>query len=453
MFVQLSSIVVFMVSTGYTGSATQSYGSLHSEETLLKILSVGHGGYDCEFIDPPTAGLQTKCDICSLVLRSPHQTQCCGKIFCKSCIERVKKQKQLCPGCNEAVYSTFHDKKLERTINALKVRCIHEKKGCAWTGELVALDRHLNMNPECDKLLVGCEFMDINCEFSSAGCKARVPRKDMEIHRDEPHHIQLLAEAMKERDKRIDELTMELQRKDELLAQDQLQMVQDKQQIQELTSKLHKIKEEATYVGLQLGNQLPEESFRQIAELIRGNRELKLLLDTPTPRKPPAEPSQQVSPNHCLTMEKFEFHKTNDKVWYSKPFYTHEEGYKMCLRIYANGFDKECGTHLSLYTCFLIGEYDDKLQWPFYGKIAVELLDQSKDDTTKGRHHERIVNYDENIPDHYAQRVTVGRKAGPGWGRSQFIPHFKLDPEYDSTVQYLKDDCLKFRVRKVLLHT
>ena len=290
------------------------------------------------------------------MLRNPHQTKCCGKIFCKSCVEGVQNQKQLCPGCNEAEYSTFHDKKLERTVGALKVRCIHEKRGCAWTGELVALDRHLNVDQTCNKMLDDCEFVDITCEYSNAGCKARVPRKDMKIHRNEPHHIQLLAEAMKERDKQIEELTVKLQKKDELLAQHELQLVQNKQQIEELTLKLHKIKEEATYVGLQLGSQLPEETFREIADLIREKRELKLLLDTPTPRKPPAKPSQQVSPNHCLTMEKFEFHKTNDKVWHSEPFYTHEQGYKMCLQIYANGFDKERGTHLSLYTCFLKGE-------------------------------------------------------------------------------------------------
>ena len=121
----------------------------------------------------------------------------------------------------------------------------------------------------------------------------------------------------------------------------------------------------------------------------------------------------------------------------------------MCLQTYANGFDKERGTHLSLYTCFLRGEYDDQLQWPFHGKIAVEFLDQSKDDLTQGRHHECIMHYGDNTPDRYAQRVTVGDK-GPGWGKSRFIPYFKLDPQNDPTVRYLKNDCLKFRVCEVL---
>ena len=438
-----------MNSTGY---ANDSNGKLQNREASPEIFLLGHGGYDYRLVEPPTADLQTQCDVCSLLLRNPHQTRCCGSLFCGSCVEWIQQQNQPCPACNETELSTFHDKSLERTLNELKVQCIHEKRGCTWTGELGELDKHLNMNPTCDKLLVGCEFVDITCEFSNAGCKARVPRKDMKIHRNEPHHIPLLAEAMKERDKKIEELTMELQRKDELLAQ-------YTQQIQELTLKVQNlkqqqitIKQQATNVGLQLWKQLPEATYKQITDLIGANRELKLLLDTPTPRKPPAGPSQTISVDCSFTMENFEFHKTNNRVWCSEPFYTHEQGYKMCLQTYANGFDKERGTHLSLYTCFLKGEYDDKLQWPFHGKIAVELLDQSTDDLTQGRHHECIMHYGDNTPDRYALRVTVGNE-GPGWGKSQFIPHFKLGPENDPTVYYLKDDCLKFRVREVLLCT
>ena len=59
------------------------------------------------------------------------------------------------------------------------------------------------------------------------------------------------------------------------------------------------------------------------------------------------------------------------------------------------------------------------------------------------------MHYGDNTPDRYAQRVTVGDK-GPGWGKSWFIPYFKLDPQNDPTVRYLKNDCLKFRVCEVL---
>ena len=433
------SLVFLIPITGHTSSVKGSY--LHKTSPECH-----HGGYDCEFVDSPTPDLQTKCDICLRILCNPHQTQCCGSIFCKLCVEHFQEQKQPCPKCNQAEFTIFYDKRLKRTLNELKVQCIHKKRGCAWTGELGELDKHLNMNPTRDELLVGCEFVDITCEFSNAGCKACVPRKDMKSHRSESYHLQLLTETMKERDQQIGELTMELQRKEELLAQ-------QTQEIQELTLKLQKIKQEATNVGLQLWNQLPEPIFKQIYNLIQENVELQPLLDTPTPRESSAEPSL-LSVNRCFTMEKFEFHKTNNKAWYSEPFDTHQQGYKMCLLTYANGFEEECGTHLSLFTCFLRGEYDDQLRWPFRGKIAIELLDQSTDDLTQGKHHECIMHYDDSTHDCYAQRVTAGElEISPGWGESQFVPHSKLNPENISTIQYLKDDCLKFRVREVLLYT
>ena len=405
-----------------------------------------HGGYDCEFVELPPVDLQTKCGICSLILRNPHQTKCCGSIFCDTCIERVQEQGKLCPECNEADFCTFADKTFQRIINELKVRCIHQKKGgCVWTGELGKLDTHLNVNPSLsDKLLVGCEFTNIECEFSGAGCTAQMPRKDMTAHMEHeaPHHVQLLADSLKKQDQVIEEVKMKLEERDK--------------QIEELTTtlqrqneKLQRVKTQATNVGLQLWNKLPKPIVKHISDLIGENEELQLLLDTPTPRKPSAVPLRQVSIDHSFTMSEFELRRANDEDWCSEPFYTHPQGYKMCVQIYANGFDKEHGTHVSMYTCFMRGEYDDDLLWPFQGKIAVDLLNQNTDDPKEGR-HECIVSYDETIPDHYAQRVTVGKK-GPGWGKSQFIPHFKLDPKYDSTVRYLKDGCLKFRVRDVLL--
>ena len=411
------------------------------------------GGYECDFVEPPAPDLQTKCGVCSLILCNPHQAKCCGSIFCDTCAKWIKEQGKPCPAgeCNEAEFSTFPDKTLQRSINELKVRCSHQKKGCVWTGELGKLDRHLNVNPLCDESLIGCEFSRIKCEFSGAGCMAQMPRKDMTAHMEHeaPHHVQLLADSLKKRDEtlkkqheQIEEFTKQLQSRDELIEQKTLQM-------QEFTLKQQKIKQEAVSVGLQLRNQLPKEIFGQLFDLVLENEELQQLLDMPTPHQQPAVPLQQISINHYFTMDEFELHKTNDEEWCSEAFYTHPRGYKMCVLIFANGVDEVHGKQVSLYTCFMRGEYDDELLWPFQGKIAVELLDQRTDNPEEGRHHERIVHYDELTPDPYTQRVTVDKR-GPGWGKSQFIPHFELDTNFDSA-RYLKDGCLKFRVRNALL--
>ena len=41
-----------------------------------------------------------------------------------------------------------------------------------------------------------------------------------------------------------------------------------------------------------------------------------------------------------IIMDDFEKHKKIDDEWYSPPFHTHLVGYRMCLRVYANGFGK-----------------------------------------------------------------------------------------------------------------
>ena len=50
-----------------------------------------------------------------------------------------------------------------------------------------------------------------------------------------------------------------------------------------------------------------------------------------------------------FTMTDFEKHKESSDKWFSPPFYTHTQGYKMCIAVYANGFawTSKRNTHLS----------------------------------------------------------------------------------------------------------
>ena len=109
---------------------------------------------------------------------------------------------------------------------------------------------------------------------------------------------------------------------------------------------------------------------------------------------PPPEPSQptlpQLSDNHIpqhvfkvppveFTMMDFLHKKTANTDWDSPPFYTHPQGYKMCLNLEPNGCGTGKGTHISLYAALMKGEHDDSLQWPFEGNIVVELLNWRED--------------------------------------------------------------------------
>ena len=57
------------------------------------------GGYDCKFVDPPPDKLV--CQICLLVARIPHQVMCCGRVYCKACLDEHKKHSYTCPNCRK----------------------------------------------------------------------------------------------------------------------------------------------------------------------------------------------------------------------------------------------------------------------------------------------------------------------------------------------------------------
>ena len=118
-------------------------------------------GFDCEFIEKPP--IRSSCPICLLILREPYQVTCCGKIFCRDCIQRITIKKKPCPTCNEKEFENYPDKGLKQELYSCKVFCSYKEKACEWQGELGQLDTHLNANPDQDEQFEGCEYMNIKC--------------------------------------------------------------------------------------------------------------------------------------------------------------------------------------------------------------------------------------------------------------------------------------------------
>ena len=94
-----------------------------------------------------------------------------------------------------------------------------------------------------------------------------------------------------------------------------------------------------------------------------------------------------------LTITNFEQHKLDSDQWYSPPFYTHPQGYKMCLKVDANGSGNGKGTHVSVYAYLMRGEFDNHLKWPFQGHITVAMPNQLEvsNHTTKTIPFTRVV--------------------------------------------------------------
>ena len=151
--------------------------------------------------------------------------------------------------------------------------------------------------------------------------------------------------------------------------------------------------------------------------------------------------AQQQSIPMKFRMTDFEKLKASNEIIYSPAFYTSPGGYKMCIHVYGDGVFAGNGTHVTVGAYIMRGENDDHLPWPFTGTVTVELLNQLKDDN----HH-----YDELpfSPDKKAsQRVVNEERSSHGYGIPRYIPHSDLGYNEAKNCQYLKDNCLYFRVK------
>ena len=90
--------------------------------------------------------------------RDPYLSECCGHVFCKSCVERVKRRTAaaICPMCRSEDFKVFVNKQLDRITKGLCVSCTNKDKGCEWQGEMNGIDAHLGSSD-------GCPFQSIRC--------------------------------------------------------------------------------------------------------------------------------------------------------------------------------------------------------------------------------------------------------------------------------------------------
>ena len=155
-------------------------------------------GYDCKFAGPraPPDELETTCPICMLILREPHQVQCCGKIYCQSCITTALSGGKPCPTCKTERPRHWLDKNTKQKLSGLRVFCPHraedagdgiatgrgrkkrQTSGCDWKGELCSLDKHVNANPRPEERFKGCHYTLLDCGF----CQEAIPRQKLRAH-------------------------------------------------------------------------------------------------------------------------------------------------------------------------------------------------------------------------------------------------------------------------------
>ena len=292
-------------------------------------------------------------------------------------IEKHKKEE-----CPRRQYECPHCKETgeyqERTTTHL-VKCPNIEIPCPNSG-CNKLVKRCDISKHCKE----CSFELVPCKYASIGCEQEICRKDLEDHEgDSQLHLQLAIDTVHELKGMVEDITRQNETK--------LVLLESKVALIESILLAKAIQQKTTSVKFKV------EDFNQL--------------------------------------------KYSSEEMYSPAFYTSPGGYKMCIRVDANGNgDGKC-THISMFAYLMRGENDDHLPWPFTGTVTVELLNQLED---KNHHSSETTFSSDNVT---SQRVMDGERASTGYGHQCYIPHSSLGYDEAKNCQYLKDDCLYFRVQ------
>ena len=419
---------------------------------------------DVDFVEEPSRDFF--CPVTLDILREPQQTLCCGNHISPEAVATLQKSGKPCPLCKEVNFKTLPDKFFKRKVNELKVRCPRKSVGCRWVGELAGLERHLSV----DSAEGECTFVEVACTYS---CGLRIQRRVLDTHittwcPQRPFkcqhcgHDATYSEITSKHYSRCEKFPLECPNEcgEKAIERRNVPSHREKCPLEVIAcefshagckAKLHRAKmanhkrqgveEHLAMAGKTIASlqRQAETTATWVKQLVAHLKPESLAI---------AESSSIVFiPPPAIIMTNFNQHKSAGDTWYSPPFFSHIGGYKMCLRVDANGLMSGAGTHVSVFVYLMRGEYDDNLLWPFSGHITFQLLN-SRADT---QHLDHRVNIDDEAIDAVAGRVTKGKRAPSGRGIANFTPHTALCFNPHHNTEYLVNDSLKFQVTAIKL--
>ena len=363
------------------------------------------------------------CLICTFIAQVPYQVNCCGRVFCKECLDKLSKQDEetKCPQCRTIDFKSFKDIRVERSILNLEIYCTNKNKECQWEGKIRDTKNHI------------CQYQVVPCTNL---CGEIIERRHLETHLKNLCHLRehICLYCEKKGSYAIIISNSHLEECPGLAVTCPNEGCQEEIPKRDLTSHCEvcpKAVIPCTFVTTGCIVKIKQEDMDKHEE-DSMKEHLKLLKEAYDKLK---EQKTIIPMTHYI--EK----KENDKSWYSSAFYTSPRGYKMCLNVKANGDGDHKGTHVACYVHLMSGEYDDTLEWPFHGEITVELLNQLEDKN----HLKTKIRFNESIPLLSRQKV-VRQKYGVGRGYHGFISQSELSLNSSLSHQYLKDDTLYFRL-------
>ena len=241
--------------------------------------------FDYDFVEEPSQDFF--CPVTMELLMEPQLTSCCGHHMSVEASAKLQREGKTCPMCNEQQWTAALDKYHRRRVREIRVRCLHKHGGCDWEGEVGDLERHVASCPkqpwECPHCALRCTYGEgeekhwpacskypepcpngcevgsverchleqhcrecplepVACEMREFGCSAVVPRKDLATHMKESELQHLTAVAVLNL-----RLTRQLQQdaseKDEKIAQLQMEVNKQKEELKEIVKQKEELKE------------------------------------------------------------------------------------------------------------------------------------------------------------------------------------------------------------------
>ena len=292
-----------------------------------------------------------------------------------------------------------------------------------------------------------CMFTEVTCKYHNIGCNVRKVRMHMKQHEEEDDnaHLHLALEKIVKLDSMV---SLSQSENASLMAT----MFHDISSLKDTTTSL--IKKFDSTVSSSNGNitslraslSSVEKTATSLEKTTTSLKQTTISLkQTTTSLKKNTSSLEKTTTSlkkdvdvinkresFTFKMSDYSLRKAKNQTYYSEPFYTSCDGYRIHIRVDPNGSDDCKATHVSVYVNLLEGSNDQKLQWPFLGTVTVELLNQLADDD----HHRMMIPFD----------LKDNTRVGSGLGYPGFIPHWNLFHDLARNTQYLVDDTLYFRV-------
>ncbi len=323
-----------------------------------------------------------------------------------------------------------------RQIRSLKVICNQQTNCCKWTGELGSLDAHLQ---SCDYALLPCTN---ECKIDNEIAKFLLKDHEDHLTNDCPRrqykcpHCQETGEHEERTTTHLENCPKVEVPCPNLRCRDKFprcEMIthQSMCEYEPVSCKYAKVGCETTPLRINLSKHEEDDTLH-----LRVTAEKVLELTTKSTIRSSIVP-------RTIRLTNFLKHKSDKDEFFSPPFYTSYTGYKMCLKVYANGKHGGEGTHVSVYVYLMKGPNDDSLSWPFTGTVTFELLNQLEDKNHDNRRLTFLADSE------CSRRVMNGERGGRGRGYRTYISYADLDYNAGENTQYLKNDTLVFKIVSV----